>query len=93
MSQHDHDLALAIHHQIISPESVDAALDYWHEMLRQPERIERTARDLLWTLLACTSGAAIDAVLARRLSEAARTGPQEEPGYPGSLLPPKRGAR
>lgn len=105
----ERDLAEAIHQEILSPESVDAALDHWHEMLMQPEQwrvkdyadgwivynseaearasqeacngahIEpvRPARDRLWIVLACTSAAAIAAVLARQ-REAARTGPWDD---------------
>jgi len=69
----ERDLAEAIHHEIISPESVDAALDLWNE------RPHRGERDRMWFVLAATSEHAIEAVLARRLREAARTGPWDAP--------------
>jgi len=70
----DRDLAEAIHHEIISPGSVDAALDLW-----QHRRVGASDRADMWRVLARTSAAAIDAALTRRLREAARTGPWELP--------------
>ena len=74
MSQHDRDLAEAIYDEIISPDSVGLAIDLWRfantGLKRDYER--------MWFVLARTSEAAIDTVLARRLREAARTGPWEE---------------
>jgi hypothetical protein len=85
----ERDLAEAIHREIISPESVEAALELWQQSSLLDERSR------MWRVLARTSANALDAVLARREAQAARTGPwpgpQEEPGYPGSLVPPKRG--
>lgn len=73
----DRDLAEAIHHEIISPESVEDALLIWREIpLEHPEW---DARKRIWFLLASISHEAIDAVLARRLREAARTGPWDTP--------------
>jgi hypothetical protein len=69
----ERDLAQAIHHEIISPERVDAAVGEWQHY---PELDDRSR---MWRVLARTSAAAIDAVLARRESEAARTGPWGEP--------------
>jgi len=71
----ERDLAEAIHHEIVSPESVDAALDLWAGEWRG----ESSDRDRIWFLLASVSSHAIDAVLARRVSEAARTGPWDAP--------------
>jgi len=69
----ERDLATEIHHEIISPESVDAALDLWHH--REPGGGDERKR--IWFLLAHISANAIDTVLARRQREAARTGPWE----------------
>jgi hypothetical protein len=77
----ERDLAEAIHHEIISPGSVDAALDLW-----QHRRVGDSDRADMWRVLALTSAAAIDAVLARRQREAARAGP-----WPDSQLPTDRG--
>ena len=64
VAQHDRDLALAIHHEIVSPESVKHMLDIWGEMpLEHPEWDERKR---IWFLLAAASHEAIEAVLARR---------------------------
>jgi hypothetical protein len=71
----DRALADAIHQEIISPESVEAALDRWRWQHAQPGETER---DRMWRVLAAISSHAIDAVLARRLREAARTGPWGE---------------
>jgi len=65
----ERDLAEAIHHEIISPESVEVALDLWNE------RPHRGERDRMWFVLAAISEHATETVLARRVSEAARTGP------------------
>lgn len=73
MIEHDRGLAEAIHHAIISPDSVDAAERLWHETIVQHP--EWTDRKCMWWVLARTSQAAIDDVLARRQCEAARTGP------------------
>jgi len=88
----DRDLAEAIYAEIISPKGVEWALDLWQQY---PDLDDRSR---MWRVLARTSANAIDTVLARRLREAARSGSwdgghhfQEEDGYPGSLLPPKRG--
>jgi len=61
----ERDLAEAIHREIISPESVDAALDLW----QQSSLLDDRSR--IWRVLARTSANAIDAVLARREHEAA----------------------
>ena len=71
----DCDLAEAIHHEIISPEGVEWALDLWKQY---PDLDDRSR---MWRVLARTSANAIDTVLARRLREAARTGP-----WDGSIL-------
>jgi len=70
----ERDLAEAIHHEIVSPESVARALSLW-----QHRKIGPTDLADMWEVLARTSSAAIEAVLARRQSEAARTGPWDEP--------------
>ncbi len=82
----DRDLADAIYAEIIAAHSVAEARLTWAE-----------SEDMRYTL-AHVAYDAIDRVLARRQREAARTGPwdgghhfQEEDGYPGSLVPPKRG--
>jgi len=67
----DRDLAEAIHHEVISPERVEAAVAEWQHY---PDLDDRSR---MWRVLARTSAAAIEAVLARRLREAARTGPWE----------------
>ena len=68
----ERDLAEAIHHEIISPQSVDAALERWRGW--NPDADDRQR---MWFVLAGISSSAIEAVLARRQSEAARTGPWE----------------
>jgi hypothetical protein len=68
----ERDLAEAIHHEIISPERVEWAIDLWKQY---PDLDDRSR---IWRVLARTSAAAIDTVLARRQSEAARTGPWGE---------------
>jgi len=67
----ERDLAAAIHHEIISPQRVDAALATWN----QNQHLDPRKR--MWIVLANASGLSCDTVLARRLSEAARTGPWE----------------
>ena len=69
----DRDLAEEIHHEIISPERVDAALAIWQQ---NPHLDERKR---MWIVLANTSSHSLDAVLARRQREAARTGPWDTP--------------
>jgi alkylhydroperoxidase/carboxymuconolactone decarboxylase family protein YurZ len=69
----ERDLAEAIHHEIISPERVDAAVATWQQ---NPQLDDRTR---MWIVLANASGLSLDAVLARRQSEAARAGPWDEP--------------
>jgi hypothetical protein len=82
MSQYDRDLAEAIYAEIIAAHSVAEAKLTWAEH-----------KDMRY-LLAHIATWAIDAVLARRLREAARTGPwgdyDEEEGYPWVMLPRKR---
>jgi hypothetical protein len=67
----DRDLAEAIRHEIISPMSTDLALEAWRVRGHQGER------DRMWFVLRDIAEHAIEAVLARRLREAARTGPWE----------------
>jgi len=87
----ERDLAEAIYQEITSQRSVIDALDAFHESLDWNER------QRMWFALSYTTLSAIEKVLAGRLREAARAGPwdwgdyQEEDGYPGSLLPRKRG--
>ena len=77
MSQHDRDLAEAIHREIFSPDSIENALAIWQEIpLEHPEW---DTRKRIWFLLASTSHEAIETVLARRQREAARTGPWDTP--------------
>ena len=84
MMSTEYDIAVAIHHEIISPGSVDAALDLW-----QHRQVGASDRADMWRVLALTSSAAIDAVLARRQREAARTGPWEG-GHGTQPDPPHR---
>jgi hypothetical protein len=67
----DRDLAEAIYNEIISPESVDVALDNWRNCAHRGER------ERMWRALVGASYKATEAVLARRQREAARTGPWE----------------
>jgi len=71
----DRDLAEAIYQEIISAEHVEYALEVWREAL-----LLKTWSDIdrMKSVLAHISSSAIDAVLARRLREAARTGPWGE---------------
>lgn len=82
----ERDLAEAIYAALTSEAAIDAALDVWGEVAELPDR------DLLRLVIEVVSAAVICDVLTLREREAARTGPWEEDGYPGSLLPPKRGA-
>jgi hypothetical protein len=70
----ERDLADAVHREIISPESVEAAVKLWNERAHVMSRQQR-----MLSVLARTSANAIDRVLARRLSEAARTPPRDGP--------------
>lgn len=63
----ERDLAEAIHREIISPESVEHAVALWNERAQIMSRQQR-----MLSVLARTSANAIDRVLARRQSEAAR---------------------
>jgi len=74
MSEHDRDVAKAIYDEIISPESVAEALRIWLNPGRPPWA---TDADDMRSVLAHVAQAAIDAVLARRQREIARTGPWE----------------
>ena len=76
----ERDLAEAIHYEIISPERVNAAVARWQQ---SPHLDDRTR---MWIVLANASGRSIDAVLARRVHEAARSGP-----WLDSQLPTDRG--
>jgi len=90
MSQYDRDLATAIYDELTSEASVDEALDIW----RFPFHEAPSDRRRMWLALQAAAAVAIDAVLARRMREAARTGPwgdyDEEEGYPWVMLPRKR---
>ena len=92
MSATDRDLARAILREMVADGVADRALQLWGE------RTGLGACQQMQRVLRIVATDAINTVLARRLSEAARTGPwegghhfQEEDGYPGSLLPQKRG--
>jgi len=84
------DLAEAIYAEIVADTSVAVALDLWRQRLIGDDLAD------MRVLLAAVAASATEAVLARRQSEAARTGPwgdyEEEDGYPGSLVPRKRDA-
>ena len=66
------DLAEAIYAGLTSPAGIDYALELWHE-----GRGLLTERDRFDLLLPVLARSVIDAVLTRRLREAARTGPWE----------------
>jgi hypothetical protein len=68
----DHDLAEAIYDALSSAKSIDHALELWHE-----GRGLLTERDRFNLLLPVLARSVIAHVLARRQSEAARTGPWE----------------
>jgi hypothetical protein len=70
----DRDLAEAIHNALSSAKSIDHALELWHE-----GRGLLTERDRFNLLLPVLARSVIEEVLARRQSEAARTGPWGEP--------------
>lgn len=74
MSQHDRDLAEAIYHEITSDVWTDAVLS----LLREYEVLGVAAEDAMRRALSIVASSIIDTVLARRLREAARTGPWEE---------------
>jgi hypothetical protein len=80
----ERDLAEAIRDEMIARHALDAALTIWHD------RLDWDERQRMWAVLAGISCCAIDTVLARRQSEAARAGPWGEPAndpdrpYPGS---------
>jgi hypothetical protein len=82
MSAHDRDLAEAILRELSSDVSAARAALAWAD-----------TKDMRRTL-AHVAAVAIEAVLARRLREAARAGPwsdyDEEEGYPWVMLPRKR---
>lgn len=65
----ERDLAEAIRDEILARHALDAALTIWHDRPNWDER------QRMWAVLAGISCCAIDTVLARRQSEAARTGP------------------
>jgi len=69
------DLAEAIYAGLTSPAGIDYALELWHE-----GRGLLTERDRFDLLLPVLARSVIDAVLTRRLREAARTGPWENDG-------------
>jgi len=69
----ERDLATAIHHELTAPGHVQHGLDLWRYAVR--EQPLWTERDRIRYVLAETSAMAINEVLARRLREAARTGP------------------
>jgi hypothetical protein len=71
MSGADRDLAEAIYAEMTDDDMSDAAMVFWDGFPDYPprERIE--------AIIAFVATLAIDAVLARRLREAARTGPWE----------------
>lgn len=72
----ERNLAEAIYHEIISPESVAEALRIWLNPGRPPWAVDA---DDMRSVLAHAAQAAIAAVLARRQREAARTGPWGAP--------------
>ena len=72
----DRDLAEAIYAEIVADNSVVVALDLWRQRLIGDSDLAG-----MRVLLAAVAASAIEAVLARRLSEAARTGP-----WDGSIL-------
>jgi hypothetical protein len=72
MSQHDRDLAKAIYQAFSDERAVDEAISLWRDMPHLHQR-ERFA-----ALLPLLAQYVIIDVLARRLREAARTGPWEE---------------
>jgi len=72
----DRDLAEAIYQEIISAEHVEYALEVWRDSLLLKTWSDA---DRMKSVLALTSSSAIDAVLTRRLREAARTGPWDTP--------------
>ena len=74
MNGADRDLAEAIYAQLISAEHVEYALEVWRDSLLLKTWSDA---DRMKSVLAHISSSAIDAVLARRLREAARTGPWE----------------
>lgn len=93
----ERDLAEAIYAEIMAPANIRQALDLWHYPMADEPGEARRMRLIMWIV----AGEAIDAVLARRQREAARTGPWEgsmlagtNPGdtpagtYPHPLLPP-----
>jgi predicted RNA-binding protein associated with RNAse of E/G family len=71
----ERDLATAIHHELISPASIKAALDQW----QASSELQRNDHARMWSVIAGASCRAIEAVLARRQREAARTGPWDTP--------------
>ena len=70
----DRDLAEAIHHEILSADSITDALAVWRYEADEPSERQR-----MWLILEHVAAAAIDRALARRQREAARTGPWGEP--------------
>src|SRR6185436_927211 len=72
----ERDLAEAIYAQLISAEHVEYALEVWRDSLLLKTWSDA---DRMKSVLALTSSSAIDAVLTRRLREAARTGPWDTP--------------
>jgi hypothetical protein len=76
MSEHESKLAEAIRAEIISPELVEYALEVWRDALLLKTWSDA---DRMKSVLGHVSSSAIDAVLARRQREAARTGPWDAP--------------
>jgi len=70
----ERDLAEAIYAELISAEHVEYALEVWRDSLLLKTWSDA---DRMKSVLAHISSSAIDAVLTRRLREAARTGPWE----------------
>jgi len=93
MSEHHRDLAEAIHHEIISPESVKHMLDHCarhFEALAVAIRDHgpQTAEGVLTAMAGAHFGALMEAAAVIRAGQWGDY--EEEDGYPGSLLP-KRG--
>jgi len=72
----DRDLAEALHREIVSPELVEYALEVWRDSVLLKTWSDA---DRMKSVLGHVSSSAIDAVLARRQREAARTGPWDAP--------------
>jgi len=82
MRVHDRNLAAEIYDELTSEASVDEALEMW----RFPFHEDPGDRRRMWLALRAATAVAIEAVLARRLREAARTGPWSETMSDGELL-------